>query len=291
MLRFLEYFQKSRVDLSISNAEFIAKGFDHNYIGYQLQASVTNKGKKICLDLDDVSVVMKDTEGNSPSLLKVVKKLTDNHGEITLDEEQIRDIRHCWIDKKDHISTSLGKLKQDDLYYLVYPCETGWGGLVGSREKNSLSSSYSSEYLLDLKNEEYVVEITLKGEDSDKNTILKKETFKIKPPVNKFTTTKDTEIGGLKSQINQLQNNVYQNESKVSTLTTQITKLEKTIAERDSTILKKDSETQQLSSQVGILESQLAQAEIKINRLNSDINDQKKEIAWLRNPPKEKLVK
>jgi hypothetical protein len=42
----LKHFTKPKVDLQIENAEFMAKGFDHNYIGYQLKALVTNKGKK-----------------------------------------------------------------------------------------------------------------------------------------------------------------------------------------------------------------------------------------------------
>jgi len=70
ILYFADYIQKSRVDLQIENAEFIAKGFDHNYIGYQLKALVTNKGKKICLDLDDISVVIKDGEGKVLVCLK-----------------------------------------------------------------------------------------------------------------------------------------------------------------------------------------------------------------------------
>jgi hypothetical protein len=127
VLYFADYVQKSRVDMQIKNAEFLAKGFDHSYIGYQLRAQVINKGRKNCLDLDDISVLIKDREGNSPTLLKVNKKMTDSHGEITLDNEQMRDIGHCWMDKKDRIKTSLTEIRQDDPYYLVFPCETNWG--------------------------------------------------------------------------------------------------------------------------------------------------------------------
>jgi len=218
----------------------------------------------------------------------VNKKMTDNHAEITLDKEQMRDIGHCWIDKKDHIKSSLTELRQDDPYYLVFPYETKWGGLVGNEEKKFLSSSYSSEYLLDLRNEEYIVEIKVKGEDSDKNTITKKEKFKIKPPVNRFTTTKDTEIGGLTTQISQLHHNISQKESEVSTLTSQIVKLEKTIAERDSTISQKKKDMEQLNRQKNDLKNQLDQANSQIERLRRNIDELHRENKILKHPKQER---
>ena len=70
-------------------------------------------------------------------------------------------------------------MRQDDPYYLVFPYKTNWGGLRGNDEKKFLSSSYSFEYLLDLKNENYSVEITVKGEDSNRNTVSKKRNSKL----------------------------------------------------------------------------------------------------------------
>lgn len=282
-----EYFQKSQVKLKIIDAQFMAKGFDHNYVGYQLKALLINKGKKICLDLDDVSVVIEDTKGNTPSLLKVNKKIMDNHREITLDKEQMRDIGHCWIDKKDRLITSLQEMRQDDPFYLVFPYKTNWGGYVSKEEKTFLSSSHSHEYLLDLKNEKYSVEIKVKGEDSDSNTITKKASFKIKPPINKFTTTKDTEIGGLTSQINELQHKFSRKESEVSSLTKKIIKLEDEKTELESNISKKIEEIEELVTQKEKSDYQLDQANDTIRKLRRDVTELQEKYEILRKAKQE----
>jgi hypothetical protein len=49
------------------------------------------------------------------------------------------------------------------------------GGLKRNEEKKVLSSSHSSEYWLDLKNEEYTIEIKVKGEDRQKYNSKERE--------------------------------------------------------------------------------------------------------------------
>ena len=80
---------------------------------------------------------------------------------------------------------SLNQLRKDDSIKLVFPKETESGGFVGvgSIGRRMRTTSWAYDTLLKAETQHtYRVEITLKGEDYEKNTVTKKKTFKIEMP-------------------------------------------------------------------------------------------------------------
>jgi hypothetical protein len=157
--------------LKIKNVQFVKKNFQ-NIDGYQIKAEVTNKGKKICLKLD-AAFQIEDKNGKSPNLLHVNIEEDDGHQTVSSKEEPMRGIDYAWIDEKDTITkASFEKLRQKDSIGLLFPYETtsvGFGDLDGSSFR-----SYDSETLLKIEPAtDYYVTITVKGEDSDSNTVSK----------------------------------------------------------------------------------------------------------------------
>ena len=198
-----EYLLKTRIRLDIKNVHLIAKGFGQTFTGYQVTALITNKGKKICFNLDDLKVKINDSKGNAPNLLKVTKKLSGHQRELTIEEENFRSIGYTSIDEKGNKINTIEKLRKDDKYILIFPYETKTDIKNGNKETGFSSHT---EYLLDLnKDEEYSGEIIVKGEDSEKNTVLKSVSFKIKVLPIEITTTKDLDAILLMNQIVGLQ--------------------------------------------------------------------------------------
>lgn len=279
-----EYLLKTRISLNIKNVHLIAKGFDQTFAGYQVTALITNKGKKICFNLDDVKVEIKDSKGNAPNLLKVTKKLSGHQRELTLEEENFRSIGHSSIDEKGNKTTTIEKLRKDDTYNLVFPYETKTGKDSGNKETGFFS--YYSEYLLDLnKDEEYSGEIKVKGEDSEKNTVSKSKPFKFRALPTEFTTTKDLDVSILMSQIGRLESQIAEKNSNIHVLNDSIAKHHIRIDELNETITNKSSESQQLNNQLGNLSNQLEQAKTQIEKLarqqdelNQIIEKQTKEL-------------
>jgi hypothetical protein len=166
---YIENALSPKASLRIENLEFTRRF--QNIDGYQIKAAVTNKGKKICYKLD-ATFQIKDDKGKSPNLLFVSIDKVDEHETVTSREEPMRAIGYAWIDEgKETTSSSLEKLRKDDCTELVFPYETtsiGVGKIGGSM------SLFSSECLLKLTNSvNYDVTVTVKGEDSDKNTVVK----------------------------------------------------------------------------------------------------------------------
>ena len=251
----------------------MAKGFDQTFTGYQVTALITNKGKKICFNLDDVKVKIKDSKGNTPNLLKVTKKLSGHQRELTLEEENFRNIDYSAIDEKGNKITTIEKLRKDDTYNLVFPYETKTGVDTGNKETGF--SSYYSEYLLDLnKDEEYSGEIKVKGEDAEHNTVSKYKTFTFKALPTEFTTTKDLDVSILMSQIGKLESQLAEKNSNIHVLNDSIAKHHIRIDELNQTITKKSSETEQLNSQLSNLSNQLEQAKNQNERIIRDLNEQ-----------------
>jgi hypothetical protein len=267
-----EYLLKTRISLKIKNVHIIAKGFDQTFTGYQVAALITNKGKKICFNLDDVKVTIKDSKGNAPNLIKVTKKLSGQQRDLTLEEENFRSIGYTAIDEKGNKITTIEKLRKDDTYSLVFPYETKTG--IENTNKETGFSSYYSEYLLDLnKDEKYSGDIKIKAEDSEKNTVSKSEPFNIKALPTEFTTTKDLDVSVLMSQIGKLESQIAEKNSKIHVLNDSSDKHRTRIDELNQTISKKSSETQQLSSQISDLSNRLEQAKSQVQRLTKDMQE------------------
>jgi hypothetical protein len=169
----VDYSLKPRVSLEIGNLEFIRKEY-HDVEGYLLKGLITNKGKRICLNLD-VAFKIEDARHNSPNLLYV--RLDTENGQETVNtrEEAMRDINYVWINERDRITKGMWKeLRQKDSVAFLFPYESVDIG-VGSH-------FWWSEFLLKLENNaEYQVTVEAKGEDGDKNTVMKSKTDKIRP--------------------------------------------------------------------------------------------------------------
>ena len=87
------------------------------------------------------------------------------------------------------------------------------------------------------------------------------------------------------TQVQQLQNYLSGNVSKVPTLTAQITKLNDTIAEQNLIISQKNIEIEQLDNQTKVKNEQLTLAWARIAGLRVQMEDLMKQIELLKNPP------
>lgn len=156
--------------LKIKNIKFVKKSFQ-NINGYQIKAEVTNKRKKICSKID-ATFQIKDDKNNSPKLLHINVDKTNGNETVRSREENMRNIAYAWINKKGAITTgSLSKLRQKDLVELLFPYETT---AHGKSSIGGASSLFSSETLLKIEpSKKYHVKITVKGDDSEENTISK----------------------------------------------------------------------------------------------------------------------
>lgn len=170
------YFRKPKVALEIKNIQFIKSL--HAVEGYQLKAFVTNNGRKICQNLA-ATFQIRDAQ-DAPNLLYVSIVETDGHESITTREAPMTDGRYTWIDEKGGITLGVWKeLRLKDTVGLLFPYVTMH---VGSLIMYGSSSSSSLECLLKLEtNVEYHVVIEIKGEDSEKNTIMRSKKAKIRP--------------------------------------------------------------------------------------------------------------
>ncbi len=186
--------------------------------------------------------------------------------------------------KKDHIIANLDGLRKGDPYYLVYPFENSSPTLF----KHEINYGFNySEYLLDLKDEEYTVEIALKGETTDKITIQKKEVFKMKPPfATSFTTTKEVEIDALNMHIKQLQKDLRIKEQNIQEITKQDKTKDDEITQLRGAISEKNKKIQQLDVQKTNLEKESLQKDQQIKRLREQQTELMKKYQFLKNPPK-----
>jgi hypothetical protein len=173
----VDYSLKPKVALQIKNLQFIKKSFDH-VEGCQLKALIANNGRKICLNLD-ATLQVKDTQGREPNLLHVNVREINGQRAVESREEPMRDIAYAWTNEKNEITQGLWKeLRQKDFVNLLFPygnTSFGIGSISGS------FSSFHSEPLLKIETAtDYQVTITIKGEDSEKNTVMKSRKGKIR---------------------------------------------------------------------------------------------------------------
>ena len=166
----IEYGLKPKVTLKINDMKLIKRN-SHDVEGYQLEALVTNHGKKICLNMC-ATFVIKDAHGNSPNLLHV--RFDSRKGQtVEQNEEPMRAVRYAWGKEDERIYVgNWGELRQKDSVSLLFPHETIGGGTD--------SYTFWSETLLKLTpNSRYEVKVEVKGEDSEKNTAIgnKKQTL------------------------------------------------------------------------------------------------------------------
>jgi hypothetical protein len=168
----IPYYFQPRVALKIGEVTFHEKKVNHN-IGYYLKTTVLNKGKKIGLNLD-ARFEIKDSSGNPPLLLNIVTETMNGQKSVKIEEKPFDEhIEYVWVleGTKYHRGV-LKELRHNDRVDLLFPYHTFFIG-IGKKW-------YESEYLLKLETKkEYKVKITLKGEDSEKNTVEATKKVKI----------------------------------------------------------------------------------------------------------------
>jgi len=167
----VDYELKPKVDLKISDLRF-TKNTSRGVAGYQLEAIVTNGGKKICLNLC-ASFEIKDAQGTSPNLLHL--RYGNRNGQETVEqnEETMREARYRWLKKGGReYSGNWDELRQNDSVSLLFPYEV--------ISVSAGSNTSEAETLLKLlPNSRYKVVVEVKGEDSERNTAIgnKKQTL------------------------------------------------------------------------------------------------------------------
>ena len=169
----VDYLSKPKIALKVEKVQFEKKTFGE-VEGYQLKASVKNCGKKICVNLD-ASFEIKDMKGQPPRLLYATVEKADGHAtKISSREEPMRYVEYGWVNKKERIHRGVFKeLRKNDLVGLVFPYETSSVG-AGAILNGGFWRSTSSECLLKLDTDTYYqVYVEVKGEDSQKNTVIK----------------------------------------------------------------------------------------------------------------------
>ncbi len=173
----LDYYQKARINLSIENAQFVEKTIDEKLSGYQLKVEIVNKGKKICLNCVAVFRI-KDKHEKAPNTMQVRFESTNCDNKVSITEESFKQHSYAW-NTIDNTTCNGKELRQNDRYCILFPVET-FGGIMVSTGRSSYSSSY--ECLIKLNECSYFVEVELKGEDLEKNTYIKKQTFNLSVP-------------------------------------------------------------------------------------------------------------
>lgn len=182
----LSHLVKPKISLETEKPEFERREYG-NYQGYKIVTQVTNKGKKIVFNLI-ASVHFKE----QVEFLGVTIEVRNKQSSYRASIQPFKEDKYSWIDKEGKtlkdISLnqiiSLDKLRKDDSFKLMFPkeAESGPSYVIGGHGR---TVSYGSAYdiLLKLETQKtYQVEITLKGEDFEKNTVIKKMTFKMKVP-------------------------------------------------------------------------------------------------------------
>ncbi len=275
--KFYHYFKQSKIKIVIENAEFIAKGFDHSCASYQLKVSIMNKRRIICPYLDDVSIDIKDSEGNNPNLIKITKRI-DEKTEITLEEEKMTKVCNCLFDKEDNLYDMKG-LKLDDPYFMFYPCENSTPNLIG--KKMNPAFNYS-EYLLDLEDEKYSIDIKLKY--IVKNEVIIVTNNFTKKPATFFTTTRNPELSALKLQNDGLRNRLGASENNLLNKEKEMEKLKLVKSE----ILKKEEDIRTLTNENNRLNAEIKRKEKgfedQINEVNIKLKNCEEDL--LKRPTK-----
>lgn len=167
---------KPKVSLTIKDPQLEKTEYD-GIEGYKVRTQVTNKGSKIVFNL---TAAVNFTE--LVKFLRVDIEDRDGHKTYKTSEDVLKENEYSWIDKEEKAmkDLSLEKLRKDDIVHLLFPkkLKPGMWVAVGRR-----STGWSYDTLLKLdRDKNYQIVITLKGEDYQKNTIIKTKKFKIEVP-------------------------------------------------------------------------------------------------------------
>jgi hypothetical protein len=174
----LNHYQKSKINLKIENAHFLETKINDSSNGYKLRVEVVNIGKKIFLN-PTVTFSIKDKQGKEATLLQADYESDDGHKTTKITGDNVK-AKYSWHKISDQPFDGK-ELRQNDRFYILFPREMEqgpcWGfGDAGGRIK---VHGFSVDRFIRLIDDKYKVEVELKGEDLEKITYTKKQTFNI----------------------------------------------------------------------------------------------------------------
>lgn len=171
----LNYSIAPKVSLKIDNIKFEKKTFK-SIEGYLLTSVVTNKGKRIALNLD-VTIQIKNEQKEVPTLLYVtVSEQAGRIINVETNEESFGSNKYAWIDDRENKkSGTWEQLRQNDSVNLHFPYVSRvWIAFLDD------PVNYFHYDLIKLRNNAcYEVMIEVKGEDAEKNTVCGRVSKKV----------------------------------------------------------------------------------------------------------------
>lgn len=182
ILPLIPYCFQPKVVLKIKNVRFTDEKQVNHDIGYYLKATVINKGKKICFNID-ACFDIKDESGKPPPLLCI--KTVETNGEKSVSTEIKpfdEKLEYVWVKDGYPHGRILEELRHGDEFDLIFPWVPLGEVMRFSFETHNFDLT-KTECLLKLdSNKRYQVKITVKGEDSERNTVeaTKKVKMKVK---------------------------------------------------------------------------------------------------------------
>lgn len=163
----MNYSIAPKVSLKVDDIKLEKRTF-LNVKGYELTALVTNKGKKIALNID-ASIQIRNEENAIPNLLDVSFDERDDriiHAEAR--ETAFESDKYAWIDNRNYkVTRKWEQLRQNDRVILHFPYISHAGiAFVGD------PVSHSDYDLIKLQNNtSYKITVDVKGEDAEKTTV------------------------------------------------------------------------------------------------------------------------
>ena len=181
ILDFFRYLARSRISFEIDGL-MLHPEWCGDIKGYKGIVRVTNKGKRIAYNL--TARIESERDGLYDEVLEVElweDKLDENRKEKTLihKKEPAYDIDYEWMDEKKRITRDVWEqLRKDDIVFLQFP----------KQPENDDSASHlfprfkisKTNVLKLMAGVEHKITITVKAENSDKNTVTAKRTFAFK---------------------------------------------------------------------------------------------------------------
>ena len=178
--------RKPKISLEIEKPEFEKREYG-DLEGYKIVTKVTNNGNKIVFNLEASANFKEQIDVSKVNILTRNKQKSYSISNHPFEED-----KYSWIDGNGKtIGNTFSQLRKNDSIKLMFPTEykSGFGFIIGTiGSRSSVSHGSANDTLLNLEPQRtYKVEVEVKGEDNDKNTVIKKKNFKIKIPTNAET--------------------------------------------------------------------------------------------------------
>jgi hypothetical protein len=171
---------KPKISLHIAQPKLEMKQYG-DYQGYKMVSKVTNKGDKIAFNLEASANFKEQIEVSQINIRR-----RNDHRSYSSSNQAFEKDKYSWIDDKGKtIGNIVSQLRKKDWVQLMFPTRyklglsAAFGSVTGRNRSHSFGSA--SDTLLNLEPKKtYIVEVEVKGEDNDKNTVIEQKKFKIK---------------------------------------------------------------------------------------------------------------